>query len=392
MKKLFFLTLVLLVTTALSLQAVPGQLVWSSGTSINLRDLSSPSEPLSLSSLDQISYSSKWASGYEREVGVVADATGVSDYPVFSGAVESEGFFSWNYLAVDPSVLPRDLTYTLTQTITDEEGNVLRALVCYVTLLSGQEVWSSDCAINTRDLTSPSAPLIISSVEQIPYSSKWASGYDRVVDVVADATGVSDYPVFSGEVESEGFFSWDYLTVDPAVLPRNLIYTLSHTITDEEGTVLRTLVCYVTILSSKEVWSSGVSIDTLNIALGETLTLLPTDSITYNTKWVYGYDRKITLTATIDSYVTSGFSILDTNNAYEFFTSGEEESGAYVWDYTKVDPAVLPREAIYTLSYSIYDDETTFATRESVVKIAILPEPGLILGLVLLALGALRKR
>ena len=66
MKKLFFLTLVLLVTTALSLQAAPGKLVWSSDGPINLRDLSSPSEPLSLSSLDQIPYSSKWASGYDR--------------------------------------------------------------------------------------------------------------------------------------------------------------------------------------------------------------------------------------------------------------------------------------------------------------------------------------
>ena len=324
-----------------------------------------------------------------REVGVVADATGVSDYPVFSGAVESEGFFSWNYLTVDPSVLPRDLTYTLTQKITDEEGNVLRTLVCYVSLMPGQEVWS----INTRDLSSPSAPLLLSSLDQIPYSSKWAYGYDRLVDVTADATSVSDYPVFSGELESEGFFSWDYLTVDPTILPRDLTYCLSHKITDEAGNVLRTLVCYVNLMLMPDqlVWSSGVSIDTLNISPGETLTLLPTDNITYGTQWAFGYDRKITLTATIDSYGTSGFSILDTNNPYEIFTSGEEESGTYAWNYLKVDPAVLPRDAVYTLSYSIYDDETTFATRESVVKIAILPEPGLILGFVLLALGALRR-
>ena len=393
MKKLFFLTLVLLVITALSLQAAPGQLVWSSGCSINTRNFTTPSEPLSLSSLDQIPYSSKWASGYDREVGVTADATGVSDYPVFSGAVESEGFFSWNYLAIDPSVLPRDLTYTLTQTITDEEGNVLRTLVCYVTLIPGQEVWSSGSAINTRDLSSPSAPLVISSLEQIPYSSKWAYGYDRVADVTADATSVSDYPVFSGDVESEGFFSWDYLIVDPAVLPRDQIYTLSHTITDEEGTVLRTLACYVSIMNSQEVWSPGTNIDTLKIAPGKTLTLLPTDDITYGTQWAFGYDRKITLTATIDSYGTSGFSILDTNNPYEFFTSDEEASGTYAWkNYLKVDPSVLPRDAIYTLSYSIYDDETTFATRDAIVKIAILPEPGLIIGFVLLALGLIRRK
>ena len=391
MKKLFFLTLVLLVTTALSLQADPEQEVWSSSCAINTRDLSSSSAPLLISSLDQIPYSSKWASGYDRVVDVTADATGISDYPVFSGEVESEGFFSWNYFIVDPTVLPRNLTYTLTQTITDEEGNVLRALVCYVTL-QGQEVWSSVCAINTRDLSSPSAPLLISSTEQIPYSSKWAYGYDRVAAVTADATSVSDYPVFSGEVESEGFFSWDYLTVDPTILPRNLIYTLSHTITDEEGNILRTLACYVTIMNSQEVWSSRVNIDTLNIAPGETLTLLPTDNITYGTQWAFGYDRKITLTATIDSYGTSGFSILDTSNPYEIFTSGEEESGTYAWDYLKVDPSVLPRDAVYTLSYSIYDNETTFATRDAIVKIAILPEPGLIIGFVLLALGALRKR
>ena len=252
-------------------------------------------------------------------------------------------------------------------------------------------VWSSSSAINTRDLSSPSDPLIISSVEQIPYSSKWAYGYDRVVDVTADATSVSDYQVFAGETESEGFFSWDYLVVNPTILPRDLIYTLSHKITDEKGTVLRTLVCYVTILSSKEVWSSSTDIDTLNIAEGKTIELLPTDSITYSTKWAFGYDRKITLAATSDGYVTSGFSISDANNAYEFFTSGEEESGTYVWNYTKVDPTVLPRDAIYALTYRIYDDNKTFATEDAVVNVTIVPEPGLIIGFVLLALGALRK-
>ena len=245
--------------------------------------------------------------------------------------------------------------------------------------------------INLRDLSSPTAPLAISSLEQIPYSSKWAYGYDRVAAVTADATGVSDYPVFSGDVESEGFFSWDYLTVDPRVLPRDLIYTLSHTITDGEDNVLDTVVCYVTILSSKETWSADGSIDTRNIASGQTLLLLPTDNITYSTQWSFGYDRKITLTAIPNGNSTSGFSILDTNNPYEFFTSGEEESGTYAWDYTKIDPQVLPRDDLYTLSYSVHDDETTFATEDAIVNIAILPEPGIIIGFALMALVALRR-
>ena len=248
-----------------------------------------------------------------------------------------------------------------------------------------QLVWSNDSTINTR-LSSPSAPFLISPQDQIPYSSKWAYGYDRAAVVTADATGISDYLAFSGEVESEGFFSWDSWW-----LPTNLTYTLTQKITDGERNVLKTLVCYVTLMPGHEVWPSSTSIDTLEIAPGKTLTLLPTDNITYGTQWASGYDRKITLMATIDSYDTSGFSILDTNNPYEFFTSGEEESGTYAWDYTKVDPSVLPRDAIYTLTYSIYDDNTTFATNDSVVKVAILPEPGLILGFVLLALGVLRK-
>ena len=259
---------------------------------------------------------------------------------------------------------------------------------------SGQFVWSDDFTIDTEDLPTQESPLTVNYSDVLPYSCQWSFGYDRVTSVTATAACVqTPATVVTSTTDGEGVFPCDYFP--EAMVPKGVTHTLTQEIKDSQGTVLKTLVCYVAIASSEPeptVWSSEFSFDSLNIASGKTLLLLPTDNITYSTQWAFGHNRKITLTATPNGNSTSGFSILDTNNPYEFFTSGEEETGTYAWDYTKIDPQVLPRDDLYTLSYRVHDDETTFATEDAIVNIAILPEPGLILGFALLALGILRKR
>ena len=258
---------------------------------------------------------------------------------------------------------------------------------------SGQFVWSDDFTIDTEDLPTQESPLTVNYSDVLPYSCQWSFGYDRVTSVTATAACVqTPATVVTSTTDGEGVFPCDYFP--EAMVPKGVTHTLTQEIKDSQGTVLKTLVCYVAIASSEPeptVWSSEFSFDSLNIASGKTLLLLPTDYIIYSTQWAFGYDRKITLTATPNGNSTSGVSILDTNNPYEFFTSGEEETGAYVWDYTQVDPAVLPRESSYTFSYNIHDSSRTFATENAVVNITILPEPGLILGFALMILGVLRK-
>ena len=258
---------------------------------------------------------------------------------------------------------------------------------------SGQFVWSDDFTIDTEDLPTQESPLTVNYSDVLPYSCQWSFGYDRVTSVTATAACVqTPATVVTSTTDGEGVFPCDYFP--EAMVPKGVTHTLTHEIKDSQGTVLRTLVCYVVISSSEPeptIWSSEFSFDSLNIASGQTLLLLPTDNITYSTQWAFGYDRKITLTATPNGNSTSGFSTSDLASSYEFFTSGVEKSGTYAWDYTKIDPQVLPRDVLYTFTYSIYDGETTFATEDAIVNIAILPEPGLIIGFALMALVAIRR-
>lgn len=56
-------------------------------------------------------------------------------------------------------------------------------------------------------------------------------------------------------------------------------------------------------------------------------------------------------------------------------TSGVEAEGSYVWNYTSVDPAVLPRNANYTLSYTITTNGVPIATEQAESTIKLTPEP-----------------
>ena len=142
------------------------------------------------------------------------------------------------------------------------------------------------------------------------------------------------------------------------------------------------LLCVAMSLRAVEVpagavWSSDFDLDTFNVAPGKTIVLRPTDAITYSTQWAYGENRRISLFATAQ-------------NPYEIMTSGVEAEGSYVWNYESVDPSVLPRNATYTLSYTITSGQTTLTNETAEARIKLLPEPSLLflLPLLLLLCGA----
>ena len=91
MKKLFFLILVLLVTTALSLQADSEQFVWSDDFAIDTIDLPTQSSPLTVNYSDVLPYSCQWSFGYDREANVTATATGIEiPFTVFNLLCQGE--------------------------------------------------------------------------------------------------------------------------------------------------------------------------------------------------------------------------------------------------------------------------------------------------------------
>ena len=144
---------------------------------------------------------------------------------------------------------------------------------------------------------------------------------------------------------------------------------------------------FCTLLLADDVpenaWSEKGSLDTVNIATGKTITLLTTDQITYSTKWAFGDDRKITLSA-----------IRSNDSTYDFMTSALEAEGTYCWDYTEEDPKVVPLDETYTLSYTISsaNDGTVYDTQRAVVSVVLMPEPGVALGLLTLSLLFIRKK
>ena len=142
---------------------------------------------------------------------------------------------------------------------------------------------------------------------------------------------------------------------------------------------------FCTLLLADDVpentWSESGSLDTVNIAAGKTITLLTTDQITYSTKWAFGDDRQITLSATRENA-----------SPYDFMTSAREAEGTYCWDYTEEDPSIVPLDETYTLSYTIHNGDTVYDTQRAVVSVALMPEPGVALGLLTLALLFVRKK
>ena len=126
------------------------------------------------------------------------------------------------------------------------------------------------------------------------------------------------------------------------------------------------------------VWSSDFDLDNYNVAPGKTLELAPTDALTYSTKWADGENRQVTILATAQ-------------DPYTVMTSGVEAEGSYVWNYTSVDPAVLPRNASYTLSYTITTNGVPIAVEQAESTIKLTPEPALFFLAILAVLFGVRK-
>ena len=140
-------------------------------------------------------------------------------------------------------------------------------------------------------------------------------------------------------------------------------------------------------------WSESSNLDTVSVSSGKSLELQPNDAIRYSTKWVNGYDRKITLFVR-ELASTSGFSFFSTGDTTTVYESSGDEEGAYVWNYTQVDPSVLPRNASYSLNYSVTDKNNgyEFGSSQALATITITPEPSVLFGFAALILAMLRKR
>lgn len=260
-----------------------------------------------------------------------------------------------------------------------------------------ETMWSDDVIVNTADL---GTPFKIEVYDPIPYGSDWAYGYDKVSTVKATATMVRPYYIYRNPFNNEyGYCFWNYADEDIIALPRGITYTLVHEVEDGNGTVLLRDEAPVTIGEGEPlypVWSDGYSVDTLNIAPGKSIEIKPNTSISYSAKWASsgnGFNRKITL-YTVDQGESSVLSFFAANSnageTYEIMTSEVEGEGAYQWDYSEVDPAVLPRGDSYTLNYTIFDDDnpsTVFEAYTGVSTFTITPEPSFaLLGLLLFGL------
>lgn len=112
----FIISAAALFCAAVSLNAVevPAGAVWSSNFDLDNYNIA-PGKTLELAPTDALNYSAKWAEGENRQISLVA--TGQDPYDIMTSGTEAEGSYVWNYESVDPSVLPRDTTYTLSYTI-----------------------------------------------------------------------------------------------------------------------------------------------------------------------------------------------------------------------------------------------------------------------------------
>ena len=117
---------------------------------------------------------------------------------------------------------------------------------------------------------------------------------------------------------------------------------------------------------------------------GKTKELLPTYPIPQSAKWAEnGYDRTFTMSA----------EEVDGEISYYIDTFTEEEEGTYTWDYTGVPASELPRNATYKLYYVIKNGKgTTVDTQQSVASVTLLPEPSVVLVLLVLGLSVLRRK
>jgi formylglycine-generating enzyme required for sulfatase activity len=116
----FIIGIVVLFCAAMSLRAVevPAGAVWSSNFDLDNYNVA-PGKTLELSPAAALSYSAKWAEGEGRQMTILATAQ--DPYTVMTSGTEAEGSYVWDYESVDPTVLPRGDTYTLSYAITSGE-------------------------------------------------------------------------------------------------------------------------------------------------------------------------------------------------------------------------------------------------------------------------------
>gem|GEM_PF-669918 len=116
----FIIGIVVLFCAAMSLRAVevPAGAVWSSNFDLDNYNVA-PGKTLELSPAAALSYSAKWAEGEDRKISLVATAQ--DPYDIMTSGTEAEGSYVWDYESVDPTVLPRGDTYTLSYAITSGE-------------------------------------------------------------------------------------------------------------------------------------------------------------------------------------------------------------------------------------------------------------------------------
>ena len=245
------------------------------------------------------------------------------------------------------------------------------------------EAWSNDAALDTVNLPNTAAnPIEIHFLDEIDYSTRWAdTGFQRSVEVKANAEGVSEQDLFSTDVNGlEGTFCWKYCNTDPAVLPREKVYTVTHTINDTTNGVtyvVDTETVYVTLSTDIRVdatWSDSFELDNVSV-LGPTLELDTPAKITYSTDWIVGYERNVKIQITEKESSEPGIFSASVE-PYTLFTSSGEDQGDYSWDYSGVDPAVLPRNASYSLTYTVYNGDTVFGSENASATINLVPEPG----------------
>lgn len=265
-----------------------------------------------------------------------------------------------------------------------------------------ETMWSDFINVNTADL---GKSFHIESIDPIPYGSDWAHGYDRKSIVKATASMIRPYCIYRNNYDDTwGDCYWNFSDEDMLALPRGLQYTLVHEVTDANGNVLLHEEAPVTIGEGQPlspIWSTGYRVDTKNVASGKSIEVKPTDNISYSAKWALngqGFNRKITL-YTVDQGENSILSFFSPSTSsvgdtYTIMTSAVEGEGTYQWDYSEVDPGVLPRGDSYTINYSIFDNDdqsTVFQNVTGVATITITPEPSLAV-LALLVFGLISRK
>ena len=298
-----------------------------------------------------------------------------------------------SYIEMKKTILTLSLLVLLTLPSFAGEADCVSA-VC--------EAWSSDASLDTVNLPNTAEnPIEIHFWDELDYSTRWVDfGYNKGVVVKANAEGVAEQDVFSTDVDGlEGRFSWNYSSTDASILPRGSanVYAVTHVITETTNGVSYAVdseTVYVTLSDDTFVaanWSGDFKLDNVSVS-ADTMTLDTPASITYSTDWIEGYDRsmKIQLVEK-ESSAPSIFSV--PSEPYTVFTSEGEEKGDYSWDYSGVDPTVLPRNTSYLLTYTVYsEDGTVFGTETATAAINLLPEPGfaLIFALALIVLKRVR--